>query len=120
MYRVYLILNRKQRSLVNTDALMSFGTWTELVGNPSMFSVPSIAAAGTTPTTKTSFVVSITPSASSLDSFTQQQINQLTNSKAIKYTITSTDAKVLTPPTGTSAFREVSYDAVKNNNIPLK
>jgi hypothetical protein len=112
---------------VNKLTIKYPSTWTktDLVGNPSipvMFSAPTaiIAAAGNTPATKTSFVISITPSASNLDSFMRQQINTLTNSKAIKYTITDTNAKVLTPPTGITAFREVSYDAVKNNNIPLK
>jgi hypothetical protein len=67
-------------------------------------------------------MISITPGATNLDSFMQQQINTLTNSQAIKYTITDTNAKVLTPPLGITAFREVSYDAMKNsldaNNVP--
>jgi hypothetical protein len=106
-------------------------TKTDLVGNPRipvMFSAPTTITTST-PATKTSFVISITPSASNLDSFTQQQINALTQSKAIKYTITNTNAKVLTAPTGISAFREVSYDAIKNSvgggsnpstQVPLK
>jgi len=106
-------------------------TWTktEFVGNPSipvMFSAP-IAATSTTTTTgntgaRTSFMISITPSAANLD-YTQQQINGLTHSNAIKYTITDANAKVLTPPKGITAFREISYNAIKNsisNNIPLK
>jgi PsbP-like protein len=98
-------------------------TWTktELVGNPSipvMFNAPTIATT-TLNTAKTSFVISITPSASNLDSFTQQQIDGLTQSNAVKYTITDTNAKVLTPPNGITAFREVSYDGIKNN-LPLK
>jgi hypothetical protein len=111
---------------INKITMKYPSTWTktDLVGNPSipvMFSAPTTVATGTTPNTaaKTSFVISITPSAASLDSFAQQQLNTLTQSKAIKYTITSTDAKVLTPPTGITAFREVSYDAVKTN-VPLK
>jgi hypothetical protein len=104
-------------------------TKTDLVGNPSipvMFSAPTAIATATTPgaaATKTSFVISVTPSASNLDSFTQQQINALTNSKAIKYTITDTNAKVLTPPTGITSFREVSYDGMKSGNgvqVPLR
>jgi hypothetical protein len=101
-------------------------TWTktDLVGNPSipvMFNAPS--AATTTPggaATKTNFVISITPGASNLDSFAHQQVNKLAQSTAVKYTITDTNSKILTPPNGISAFREVSYDAVKNDNIPLK
>ena len=118
---------------INKITIKYPSTWTktDLVGNPRipvMFSAPTLATATTTPAStaaKTSFVISITPSASSLDSFTQQQLNTLTQSKAIKYTITDTNAKVLTPPNGITAFSEVSYDAVKNNNaiptpIPLK
>ena len=66
-----------------------------------MFNAPTTTAATLlVQAAKTSFVISITPSASNLDSFTQQQINALSNSNAIKYTITNTNAKVLTPPTG--------------------
>ena len=102
-------------------------TWTktDLVGNPSipvMFNAPVADAA--TAGTKTNFVISITPRATNVDSFTLQQINGLIQSKAVKYTITDTNAKILTPPTGITAFREVSYDAMKNNNngiqVPLK
>ncbi|MGB7954601.1 MAG: hypothetical protein WCF23_11530, partial [Candidatus Nitrosopolaris sp.] len=114
-------------------------TWTktELTGNPS---IPVIFNAPTTITTatgnagpaaaaKNSFVISITPSASNLDNFTQQRINALTHSNGVKYNITNATAKVLTPPTGITAYREVSYDATKNilvNNttiptqVPLK
>ena len=98
-------------------------TKTDLVGNPRipvMFSAPTIttttSGAGAA---KTSFVISITPGAANLDSFTQQQINGLTQSNAVKYTITDSNAKVLTPPTGITAFREISYDGIKNN-LPLK
>jgi hypothetical protein len=109
---------------VNKITIKYPSTWTktELVGNPSipvMFSAPVASATGTPNTAKTSFVISITPGASSLDSFTQQQLSTLTQSQAIKYTITDPNAKLLTPPTGITAFREVSYDAMKAN-IPLK
>jgi hypothetical protein len=108
---------------INKITIKYPSTWTktELVGNPSipvMFNAPTIAT--TAGAAKTSFVISITPSASNLVSFTQQQINGLTQSNTIKYTITDTNAKVLTAPTGITAFREVSYYAVKNNNVPLK
>ena len=73
---------------------------------------------------KNSFVVSVTPSASNLDNFTQQRINALTHSNGVKYNITNTNAKVLTPPTGITAYREVIYDATKNiivnNTIPTQ
>jgi hypothetical protein len=99
-----------------------------------MYNSPTIAATCTTTTpntgaAKTNFVISITPSAANLDSYTQQQISGLTNSKAIKYTITDSNAKVLIPPNGVTAFREISYNGIKNiivnNNIiptsiPLK
>jgi hypothetical protein len=123
---------------INKITIKYPSTWTktDLVGNPRipvMFSAPTTTAAATTPNTaaaKTSFVISISPSASNLDSFAQQQLNALTQSKAVKYTITDTNSKVLTPPTGITAFREVSYDAMKNSissggsnvatSIPLK
>lgn len=100
------------------------------MGNPSipvMFNAPTIVT--TTPNTgaaKTGFVINITPSASNLDNYTQQQINGLTHSNAVKYTITNTNAKELTPPTGITAFREISYDGMKNiivsnnNNTPTQ
>ena len=50
----------------------------------------------------------------------------LTHSNAVKYTITNTNAKELTPPTGITAFREISYDGMKNiivsnnNNTPTQ
>jgi hypothetical protein len=97
-------------------------TKTEFAGNPSipvMFNAPITAA--TTTAAKTSFVISITPSASNLDSFTEQQINGLTQSNTVKYTITDSNAKLLTPPNGITAFHEISYDGIKTgNNIPLK
>lgn len=58
------------------------------------------------------------------DSYTQQQISALTNSSVIKYSITDTNAKVLTPPAGITAYREISYNGIKNsivnnnNNVP--
>jgi PsbP-like protein len=98
-------------------------TKTELVDNPSipvMFNAPTTIAT-TAGAAKTSFVISITPSAANLDSFTQQQINGLTQSNTVKYTITDSNAKLLTPPNGITAFREISYDGIKTgNNIPLK
>jgi hypothetical protein len=69
-------------------------------------------------------VINVTPSTSNLNDYAQQQINALRQSPAVKYTITSTNAKVLTPPTGITAFREISYDGMKNslgvNNIPTQ
>ena len=69
-------------------------------------------------------MINITPSAANLDSYTQQQVNALRQSPAVKYTITNTNAKELTPPTGITAFREISYDGMKNvianNNIPTQ
>ena len=94
---------------VNKISMKYPSTWTktDLVGNPSipvMFNAPVADAA--TAGTKTNFVISITPRATSVDSFTLQQINGLIQSKAVKYTITDTNAKILTPPTGITAFRE--------------
>ena len=88
-----------------------------------MFNAPTTTAATAAAAAKTNFVISITPGAANLDSFTQQQVNALTNSKAVKYTITDTNAKVLTPPTGIAAFREISYDGMKSGNgvqVPLR
>jgi hypothetical protein len=107
-------------------------TWTktESVGNPNipvLFTAP--ATITSTPSTtaaapKTSFVINIIPSAANLDGYTQQQINALTQSQAVKYTITNTNAKELTPPTGITVFREISYDGMKNfvsnKNIPTQ
>jgi hypothetical protein len=106
----------------------SIWTKTEFAGNPSipvMFNAPfTTTATPDTGAAKTSFMISITPSAANLDSFTSQQIFGLTHSNTIKYTITNPDAKVLTAPTGITAFREISYDAIKNiivnNNIPTQ
>lgn len=56
------------------------------------------------------------------DAYTQQQINALTNSSVIKYIITDTNSKVLTP-TGIAAYREISYNGIKIstvNNIPTQ
>jgi hypothetical protein len=115
---------------VNKITIKYPSTWTktEFTGNPSipvMFNAPITAATTTTTTAgaKTNFVISTTPGAADLDSFTQQQINALTQSKAIKYTITDTNAKVLTPPTGITSYREISYDGMKSSNgveVPLR
>jgi hypothetical protein len=99
------------------------------VGNPSipvLFNAPATTTStpSTAATPKTSFVINITPSATNLDGYTQQQINALTQSPAVKYTITNPNAKELTPPNGVTAFREISYDGMKNiisnNNIPTQ
>jgi len=124
---------------INKITIKYPSTWTktELTGNPNIpviFNTPTtitttIGNAGPAAAAKNSFVISITPSVSNLDNFTQQRIIALTHSNGVKYTITNTNAKVLTPPTGITAYREVSYNATKNilvNNttiptqVPLK
>jgi hypothetical protein len=104
-------------------------TWTktESLGGssiPVMFNAPttdSTAAASGAPgaAPKTSFMIMINklnPPTLTLDSYTQQQIDGLTHSNTVKYTITDTNAKVLRPPNGVSAYREISYDGLKSNN----
>jgi hypothetical protein len=84
---------------------------------PVMFNAP--IADSTAGAAKTSFMIMINKLNSptpTLDDYTQQQIDGLTHSKTVKYTITDTNAKALTPPNGVSAFREVSYDGLKSNN----
>ncbi len=106
-------------------------TWTktEFANNPSIpviFNTPINGSTATT--TKTTLMVNInnqlTPSSATPDSYTQQQINALTNSSVIKYTITDTNSKVLAPPAGITAYREISYNGIKNstanNNIPTQ
>jgi hypothetical protein len=126
--------NKNFLTYVNTPDKITIrypSTWTktEFADNPSIpviFNAPingSIAA-------KTTLMINInqlTPSSATPDGYTQQQINALTNSSVIKYTITDTNAKALTPPTGVAAYREISYNGIKNsivNNIstqiPLK
>ena len=113
---------------INKISMKYPSTWTktELVGNPSipvMFNAPIAATTATTAGTKTNFVISITPRATNLDSFTLQQINGLIQSKAVKYAITDTNAKILTPPSSITSYREISYDGMKNDNgvqVPLK
>jgi hypothetical protein len=102
-------------------------TWTktEFADNPN---IPVIFNAPINDTTaKTTLMINInqlTPSSATPDGYTQQQINALTNSSVIKYTITNTNSKVLTPPTGIAAYREISYNGIKNstvnNNIPAQ
>lgn len=79
-------------------------TWTktEFADNPD---IPVIFNAPINDTTtKTTLMINInnplTPASATPDAYTQQQINALTNSSVIKYTITDTNSKVLTPPTG--------------------
>jgi hypothetical protein len=115
---------------VNKISIKYPSTWTktEFTGNPKipvMFNAPITTAATSTTAAgaKTNFVISTTPGAADLDSFVQQQINALTQSNTVKYTITDSNAKVLTPPTGITAFREVSYDGMKSGNgvqVPLR
>ena len=119
---------------INKITIKYPSTWTktEFTGNPSIpviFNTPTTITTATGNTglaaaAKNSFVISITPSASNLDNFTQQRLNALTHSNGVKYSITNTTAKVLTPPTGVTAYREVSYDATKNiivnNTIPTQ
>jgi hypothetical protein len=69
----------------------------------------------------------LTPSSATPDGYTQQQIDALTNLSVIRYTITDTNSKVLTPSARIAAYREISYNGIKNsivNNtstqIPLK
>lgn len=85
---------------VNKITIKYPSTWTktEFTGNPKipvMFNAPITTAATTG--AKTNFVISTTPGAADLDSFTQQQISSLSQSNAVKYTLTDTNAKVLTP-----------------------
>jgi hypothetical protein len=112
-------------------------TWTktELVGNPSIpviFNAP--ITADNTAAAKTTLMISINTLTNSktatLDGFAQEQNYALTHSNTIKYTITDRNAKALTPPSGVgSAFREISYDGIKNTidsvnkiatQVPLK
>jgi hypothetical protein len=94
-------------------------TWTktESLGDsriPVMFNAP--IADSTAAMAKTSFMIMINKLNSptlTLDAYTQQQIDGLTHSKTVKYIITDTNAKVLTPPNGVSAYHEVSYDGIK-------
>jgi hypothetical protein len=81
-------------NVINKITMRYPSTWTktEFTGNhsiPVMFNAP-ITSATTKATAKTNFVISITRGAANLDSYTQQQINGLTHSKAVKYTITDT------------------------------
>jgi hypothetical protein len=105
-------------------------TWTktEFADNPSIPVIFDAPINGTT-AAKTSLMTNInnqlTPSATP-DTYTQQQIDALTNSSVIKYIITDTNSKVLTP-IGIAAYREISYNGIKistvNNihtQIPLK
>ncbi len=101
-------------------------TWTktEFANNPN---IPVIFNAPINDTTaRTTLMVNInqlTPSSATADGYTQQQINALTNSSVIKYTITDTNSKVLTPRTGIAPYREISYNGIKNsavNNIPTQ
>ena len=79
-------------------------TWTktEFANNPSIpviFNAP-INGSTAAPTAKTSLMINInqlTHSAATPDAYAQQQINALTNSSVIKYTITDTNSKVLSP-----------------------
>jgi hypothetical protein len=119
---------------INKITIKYPSTWTktEFTGNPSIpviFNTPTTITtatgnAGPAAAAKNSFVISVTPSASNLDNFTHQRINALTQSNGVKYNITNTNAKVLTPPTGITAYREVIYDATKNivvnNTIPTQ
>jgi hypothetical protein len=125
--------NNNLLAYVNTPAKISIrypSTWTktEFVGNPN---IPVIFNAPTNDSSaKTTFMVNInelTPSSATPDGYTEQQIKALTNSSVIKYSITDTNSKVLTPPAGTTAYREISYNGIKNNivnntstQIPLK
>jgi hypothetical protein len=96
-------------------------TWTktEFADNPS---IPVIFNAPINDTTaKTTLMINInnplTPASATPDAYTQQQINALTNSSVIKYTITNTNSKVLTPPAGITAYREISYNGIKNSTV---
>ncbi len=100
-------------------------TKTEFADNPS---IPVIfnAPINDTTTAKTTLMVNInnqlTPSSATPDGYTQQ-INALTKSSVIKYIITDTNSKVLTPPTGIAAYREISYNGIKIstvNDIPTQ
>jgi hypothetical protein len=101
-------------------------TWTktEFANNPSIPVIFNAPINGTT-TAKTTLMVNLnnqlTPSSATSDAYTQQ-INALTKSSVIKYIITDTNSKVLTP-TGIAAYREISYNGIKIstvNNIPTQ
>jgi hypothetical protein len=107
-------------------------TWTktEFANNPSIPVIFNAPINGTTAaTTRTTLMINVnqlTPSSATPDAYTQQQINALTNSSVIKYAITDTNSKVLTPPAGITAYREISYNGIKNstvssnNNVPTQ
>jgi len=115
--------NNNLLTYVNTPAKISIrypSTWTktEFADNPSfpvIFNAPTNDSSA-----KTTFMVNInelTPSSATPDGYTQQQINALTNSSVIKYSITDTNSKVLTPPAGITAYREISYNGIKNSTV---
>jgi hypothetical protein len=98
-------------------------TWTktEFANNPNIPVIFNAPINGTTAaTTRTTLMINVnqlTPSSATPDAYTQQQINALTNSSVIKYAITDTNSKVLTPPAGITAYREISYNGIKNNTV---
>jgi hypothetical protein len=97
-------------------------TWTktEFADNPSIPVIFNAPINGSTTAAKTSLMINInqlTPASATPDSYTQQQINALTNSSVIKYTITDTNSKVLTPPSGIASYREISYNGIKNSTV---
>ncbi len=97
-------------------------TWTktEFANNPNIPVIFNAPINGTT-TAKTTLMINInnqlTPSSATPDAYTKQQIDALTNSSVIKYTITDTNSKVLTPPAGITAYHEISYNGIKNNTV---
>jgi hypothetical protein len=103
-------------------------TWakTELAGNNP--SIPVLFNAPTTPAnngSSTTFMITVNKLASpitTLDNYTVQQIYGLTQSNAVKYNITSLNDTVFTPPSGVTAYHEISYNGMKNgiiNNAPV-
>ena len=64
----------------------------------------------------------LAPPITTLDNYTLQQLYGLTHSNTTKYTIINTNATELTPPTGITAYHEISYNGMKNsvvNNVPV-
>jgi hypothetical protein len=103
-------------------------TWTktEFAGNnpsvPVLFNAPTTTASTGSKTTFMVIVNKLAPPITTLDNYTLQQLYGLTHSNTTKYTITATNATELTPPTGITAYHEISYNGMKNsvvNNVPV-
>ena len=103
-------------------------TWTktEFAGNnpsvPVLFNAPTTTANTGSRTTFMVIVNKLAPPITTLDNYTLQQLYGLTHSNTTKYTIINTNTTELTPPTGITAYHEISYNGMKNsvvNNVPV-